>query len=459
MADAAVRVDIVVGQNTVVPAVQQTERALGGASRSAGVASAGFESLSRKGLKSVEIGFRQLAFQAAGVPGPMGKIAEGALLLGGGGGVLLGVAVAAGSIAVAWNKLAGTSKEAQAAIDRMNAALHRTSQAIRDIEEADAAASKKSGFASALLGAAAWVPGLESLATSLLKTATGIRAVASAYAALSAHGAADDFLIGLWGRLPDPIKEAEKASADAERIRRRQAEIANARDMSLPAQWDRNQAFTQQSVQINLLAQAYAQLNATASQTPAIMDGIAAAMDGIEQGLVDANAGFIQSLELSRQLMEDMQNIFLQGFMDLATGLAEALGSGGSFGDVLLRALGGLFQQMGQALIAYGIAMLKLLPALLNPFTSGAAAIAAGAALVAIGAALTKIATKSGPSGHAASGGVSAGGYARDQQQVAAMGTVTVKMGDGFIRASDPAFQEFLAEVIKQGKGRNVVFA
>ena len=45
-------------------------------------------------------------------------------------------------------------------------------------------------------------------------------------------------------------------------------------------------------------------------------------------------------------------------------------------------------------------------------------------------------------------------------QSAMTRGTVTVTMGrDGFIRPSDPVFQEFLAQVIKEAKGRNVVFA
>jgi hypothetical protein len=97
----------------------------------------------------------------------------------------------------------------------------------------------------------------------------------------------------------------------------------------------------------------------------------------------------------------------------LASGFANALGAAMSgknpfkaFGNVVLSGLGSLFSRMGQSLVTYGLTMLKLLPFLMNPFTSGPAAITAGILLMGLGAALGGIA-----GGH---GGGSGGGGGRD---------------------------------------------
>jgi len=103
--------------------------------------------------------------------------------------------------------------------------------------------------------------------------------------------------------------------------------------------------------------------------------------------------------------------------LTLANGFAAALSAGiqgknpfKAFGNVVLAGLGGIMTSMGQALIEQGVIFLTLLPALSNPFTSGAAMIAAGVALSALGATLGGIAT--GPGG--LSGGGS-GGASRDR--------------------------------------------
>lgn len=75
----------------------------------------------------------------------------------------------------------------------------------------------------------------------------------------------------------------------------------------------------------------------------------------------------------------------------IVSGLASSLAAaaeGGSGGEVLRKALGGIMVSVGSALMTYGAAMSGLLPALTNPFTSGPAAILAGSALVALGAKL-----------------------------------------------------------------------
>ncbi len=103
--------------------------------------------------------------------------------------------------------------------------------------------------------------------------------------------------------------------------------------------------------------------------------------------------------------------------MAVAHGFSSAMGAAmqgknpfKAFGQTVLAGLGGIFTQMGEKLIVFGITMLKLLPFLSNPFTSGPAAIAAGILLVGLGTALGAIAGGGGGSG---SGG--GGGAAKDQ--------------------------------------------
>lgn len=98
----------------------------------------------------------------------------------------------------------------------------------------------------------------------------------------------------------------------------------------------------------------------------------------------------------------------LDGFgAQLGSTFADAIAaaaSGGSGKSAILRGLGGIFGDMGRALIGYGAAMLKLLPALANPLTSGPAALAAGALLVALGAALGAVAGGQGAGAIAGAG-------------------------------------------------------
>lgn len=103
--------------------------------------------------------------------------------------------------------------------------------------------------------------------------------------------------------------------------------------------------------------------------------------------------------QLKQSIDEQFANIgpALGGILATALGTAFAEGTGRA-GDVLLGALGGLFQQMGSALITYGMTMVKLLPALENPFLSGPAAIVAGGLLVALGGTLSGIAGGRGTS-------------------------------------------------------------
>lgn len=66
----------------------------------------------RAGLKAVETGARALAFEAAGLAGPMGRISAGLLQIGGGSAAVLGAVAGIGAIALAYNLLTKESREA-----------------------------------------------------------------------------------------------------------------------------------------------------------------------------------------------------------------------------------------------------------------------------------------------------------------------------------------------------------
>lgn len=457
MADAAVRVDIVVGQNTVVPAVQETQRALQGAAGSAGTAMVGFESLNKRGLKAAEIGFRQLAFQAAGVPGPLGKIAEGALLLGGGGGLLLAVAAGAGSVALAWRALTGAGSDAAKAVDEMREALRKLSDEQARIGLGNEQANNLWSRSWWVRWASVVIPALQGVADQMARMAVEANTVTSAYSKMVEKTGVKDANKGLVSGQRAANKEA---AAAAERARLRQAEIDNANAASLPAQWARNQDFTTVSQYLNLVAQAQAQWNEALAQTPALMDAVEVAIPGIEEGLQKANAGFLGMFDTIRMGVESVLPALAAGFEAIGASLVGV----GSFGKALVNMFRQAFVDLARMHVA------KELAEAAEAFASGTwppnpLAIAAGlkhlkaAALWGIAGGVAA-AAGGGVSASAATGGVSGGGYERDQRQIAAAGTVTVRMPrDGLIRASDPVFQEFLAQVIKEAKGRNVVFA
>lgn len=440
MADTAVRVDIIVGQNTVIPAVDATTASLTRASRTASTLNGGFDSLSKQGLKRLEGGFQALAFQAAGVPGPLGRIASGLVLLGAGSGPLLAVAAAAGTLAVIWKKFGAVSDEATDAIERMNKELHKQEQALLDIAAADAEVArqrKRAGFFAFFAeGGTSGILGM--IAKHFSDIADEIERTADAYAQLSSHGATDDWLTNFWKTHPMP-----KAGKKAAPVRQPD-----------PAQdWWLNQEFTQGSVVRNLKEQ-MAGLNAELINTPGLLDQIGVALEALV-------VPFDEIAQAWEEFTQQLRYALFDGMVTLAQGLGQVLAGEGNFGKVILQAFGNLLTQMGVALMAFGATMLKLLPALANPFTSGAAALIAGAALVAIGATLSAIATKQGNSAspRAATGGVNSGQLRQDAGAVATKGTVTVLIPrDGLIRPSDPVWQEFMVSTFNEAKGRNLTF-
>jgi hypothetical protein len=107
-------------------------------------------------------------------------------------------------------------------------------------------------------------------------------------------------------------------------------------------------------------------------------------------------------------------------FKSIGPGIASTISAavGGAFtgglkgaGKAILAGLGAILGQMGDAMISAGLVMTGLLPALMNPFTSGPALIAAGVVLVGLGALLGAIATrgKGGAHGGSRGGGSSFG--------------------------------------------------
>jgi hypothetical protein len=131
-------------------------------------------------------------------------------------------------------------------------------------------------------------------------------------------------------------------------------------------------------------------------------------------GVIDVS--FVIHAEALQKAGQEVRQRFQEFGADAGGTFADAIGAAfagiGSgegffkaFGNTLLQGLGSIFLQMGKALLVYGLAMEGLLPALLNPFTSGPAAIAAGAALIALGGLLGGIASGKGRSSRSIGGG------------------------------------------------------
>jgi hypothetical protein len=148
--------------------------------------------------------------------------------------------------------------------------------------------------------------------------------------------------------------------------------------------------------------------NQIANSASSTMDAVAAR---IEEML--AKAGGVVTIDVvlnaealtqSAARVDQTFGDFGQRFGGTLSSAIAAAASGGSGKDALLAGLGGIFQEMGAALLTYGLTMAGLLPSLLNPFTSGPAAIAAGAALVALGGALGALASGRGAPGNVSSG-------------------------------------------------------
>jgi hypothetical protein len=144
-----------------------------------------------------------------------------------------------------------------------------------------------------------------------------------------------------------------------------------------------------------------------------IKDSIALAMESIKNDPLLAAKSAID--DLNSRLNEMMKDGIINGISDaFASGFDRAFNGGGAvgfiegFGQAILRAIGNVMEQMGAALISYGVAMEIVALGLTNPFTSGPAAIAAGTLLVGLGAALNAAVNGHG-GGHVGGGSYSSG--------------------------------------------------
>lgn len=86
----------------------------------------------RAGLKAVEIGARQLAFEAAGLTGGIGQLARGLLQFGGGSALMLAAVAGIGAVAFAYRALTKDSREAAEQQKKLREELHRVAEAARE---------------------------------------------------------------------------------------------------------------------------------------------------------------------------------------------------------------------------------------------------------------------------------------------------------------------------------------
>lgn len=136
--------------------------------------------------------------------------------------------------------------------------------------------------------------------------------------------------------------------------------------------------------------------------------------DKMDQQMKDFTDDYNEPFEAS---VRTMNEILEKGVEDMIGTLAEgfgrlAVGDIGfdEFGNMVLEQIGSFLGQMGQYLIAYGIAMSAFTKAFTNPL----AAVAAGVVLVALGGAISGLASKGISGGNISSvggGGASGGGF------------------------------------------------
>src|SRR6185436_2422437 len=82
---------------------------------------------STRAMSIMKNGMVGLAAQATGVAGPVGKLAQGLLMFGGGSGLVLGVAAGVGVIAMAYQALTKDAKEAEKANNDLLTSLGKIS--------------------------------------------------------------------------------------------------------------------------------------------------------------------------------------------------------------------------------------------------------------------------------------------------------------------------------------------
>lgn len=196
--------------------------------------------------------------------------------------------------------------------------------------------------------------------------------------------------------------------------------------------------------------------------------------------------------ELDKRLMDAMDRVdasMLDASIGIGTTIAMGIGQGlaaalsgdnplAALGEVLLTGFGSIMQQVGAALIEYGVIMTGLLPFLTNIFTSGPAAIAAGVALTALGAAFSGAFSGRGGRGGGGGGGIAiagtsvprgSSGFTRDERQHGI--TRTLPSGGGgtapvprqannhywtVIGARDPRVQREIMDIVDRAEGRGI---
>lgn len=417
MADTAVRVDIIVGQNTVVPSVERTEAALRGVTRSAGTLNGGFENLSTRGMRKVEAGFQNIAARAVGLQGPWSKVVEGMLLLGAGSTVVLGVAAGTALVAKAIELIGKKSKEAERAFKGATVALEEFLNPKNPLQGSiDVIAEKISILQMRMLST--FDPKL-----------------------LAQYNAEMVRLQKLLGDVGAKQAGASKPAPAGKAGKAGESEGAFGQRMT------------------NALA-------VTIELAPQAAEGLIALRDVVNT-LEPTPVEMIG--EAVRTLDQDLLEIIGFTLPELATafGLAfiDAVAGANSFAEATIgavrKAIAGTARMLGQEQFAKAAAKFAEGTWPPNPLAIASALkhVAAGALFNALAGAVGGGSGAGAVGGSAARGGVDSARMNKDQSAMT-RGTVTVTMGrDGFIRPSDPVFQEFLAQVIKEAKGRNVVFA
>lgn len=136
--------------------ITELERGLNAGQRSV----AAFSQRAAPGIRTIENSFRALAFQAAGIPGPIGRITHALLTMSAGGTVTLGVIAGIGLIALAWRKLTSDAREAaEAQRDALRAAIETPMfQAMEKLRLAEKALADAEAKRRGVTGVAAFTP-------------------------------------------------------------------------------------------------------------------------------------------------------------------------------------------------------------------------------------------------------------------------------------------------------------
>lgn len=88
-----------------------------------------------RGMRVAEQGLRALAFEAAGIQGPLGRVIEGLLRFGGGSALILGAAAGVGLVALAYKEFTAEAREAEKAQVDFITALAQTGPSGKAIAE------------------------------------------------------------------------------------------------------------------------------------------------------------------------------------------------------------------------------------------------------------------------------------------------------------------------------------